>query len=1446
MVRAQAWHGGDTTVRIDESAPINNLIKRAHQGIDRQDWKLAIDSIQRIIDDPKGVLLERPDGRYESGRRFAVGLLSGLPAEGLAAYRILTDGRARGTFDRAVADHDVPALQDVTDRYLMTNWGDDAAAVLASWLLDDGRAAEALGILNELAEFRPDTDVPVAELAALRATAHGLLGERAPAARYVQETIGAWDDQRQASLAALVETLSDEVRGRRVDPRGPGRDSWPVLGGGGDRSGLMPAVQPTLMAKLPWRQPLPQAQAVDWSEYLARRESAALPPAFHAVVSDGRLFVKGAGRCAAIDLESFERLWEAEPEVEGLAERYGRRFWQTARAPLEGQVTLSRSDVARYDYAGSSLSVVGDVLVSLRRRGSGQEFDDQEVFIRGRGGGRVRLRIGGRSGRSGAQASGCRLVAYDVASGALGWQRGLGLACGDELARAEFLSAPIGRGDELWAPTLIDGALSLLVMDRVSGRLDRRITLCVPPPDSVWPTEALYPVLSGGIVYVPTGQGLLFAVRADDYRPVWAATYARSPAAGRRGTSVAAWSWLSGPPVVAGRLVLVGPTDSDRLFAFDRWTGALRWEVPRATYRYVIAADGDAVWLGGKEIGCLSAETGQTRWTSGPVEATGRAIRSGALVYVPTVTGLTALDARDGQVRSQVEMPTGHPALGNLLVAGDSLISVDATEVRKYPDLDQAYARAVASWEADRGDVGLATRLAWMELFRDAPQRAWAVLEGLDADPSAVSPRRMDQVTHLRVEALLAMAARDDIGVEAAIEHLERAVATATAGEDALRAGLALGRRLQAAGRYESAYRFLWRLGRSEASDGMVDTSDGVRCRARVVIGATLARLADRVPAEMLTAIDAQADDEVAAAIADLMDPVVDRFSPTPRAAVRTLRSLADLGARSPWGQAALLALADWGVTQGRYEPAEQNYRAAIRSNANGTRSARALLGLAELYLRDDQNQVLAATECLDRLEREHAPHDLPVTPGVERKRVAQEIDRLRRLIDADAAARHRRAMAPGAFRLTDQWAWPEPLERGHPRLINIRGGRPEALTDRILTVADGEVVQCHRLDDGTVEWWEAELRMPQRFRLDDIVSLSSGASGRGSREVSADGQTMVITGPGGLYGVGVVTGKRLWAVPVDAEARSGEDPMGDRLVWASGRRVACIPERGLLAVLDSRDGSRVWERPVGLEQVGAVRIHDGCVIVADPAQETAVTYRLDNGRYVATLRFDQGGADGSPLDLAPADGMLCGPDGAAAIAYDLADGRQRWRVEIGETLNGLFTVSADLLGVGGADGALKLIERADGEVLYDGRVPGRGRGAVDGALDAGVLVVVATADRSGSEPLLLGIDLVARSIRWQRDDLADGGGWLLRAAQGVVPAFVHVREPGRGVSSGGAVALSVIDTQTGLDVGPAVIPQTRPGYGWRNADLAVWPGRLLLANETGIAALQTEPVKGD
>lgn len=168
---------------IETSAPILNLLGRAEEGIARFDWKLAIDSLQRVIEDPEGALVERDDPEsgstplYESARRQATRRLATLPPEGMEAYRILYDGKAKGMLDRARAAHDSETLRQVVERFLLTSSGDDACDLLASWELDAGRPGRALAMLIDLRELVPDSDVPVELVNAKLVAAYSLLGQ---------------------------------------------------------------------------------------------------------------------------------------------------------------------------------------------------------------------------------------------------------------------------------------------------------------------------------------------------------------------------------------------------------------------------------------------------------------------------------------------------------------------------------------------------------------------------------------------------------------------------------------------------------------------------------------------------------------------------------------------------------------------------------------------------------------------------------------------------------------------------------------------------------------------------------------------------------------------------------------------------------------------------------------------------------------------------------------------------------------------------------------------------------------------------------------------------------------------------------------------------------------------------------------------------------------------
>lgn len=1413
---------------VEQSAAVDNLLKRADEGVARRDWKFAIDSLQRIVEHPQGLLLERSPMLYESARRVGLRGLLALPPEGRNAYRILNDGQAQGMLDRAIQNHDAEGLRSIVDRYLLTSAGDNAASLLASWLLDEGRPAEALALLDQLEEFCPDTDVASAAIASRRVVAYAMLGQRVP----VPDTVAA---SSAAELERLIEALSGDMAEVGTDGPLAGAAFWPGIAGGGARRGIMPPVTPTLVEDLPWRRLLPGAATEDSVSYVEMADRGLTPVAFP-VVAGNRVFVKGQGPCMAIDLQSFEPLWLSEQEVQGIAERYRRRqvraWWQRDDEPQP----LTRAERTRYDYVGSSLSVAGNLVLSIERQGTGEYFDEDGIA--------VRMQPTPTSRKPG----GNRLVAYEADTGTVRWHRGRTGVVSDPLGTARFLAPPVDVGGELWAPALLSGELVVVVIDPDSGDLVHRIGLCTPG-DRVPEEVALWPAAGGGMVYVPTGQGLLFAIRAADYRPEWAARYERESAGHRHGPDREPAFWLSGPPVVSGSLVLLAPTDSDAIYAYDRFSGELQWTEYRRGHRYIVAADGEAIWLAGRDVTCLSAENGRERWTTTVAEATGRAALSGTRIYVPHVNGLTALDAATGTVAAEMPMPAGHTAPGNLLALPDGLVSVDGYEIRKYPDLDRAYTRAMAAHDMSPGDGDLAVRLAWMELLRGEPRRTLAALDEFAAPAGALvdHPRRPEAV-HLRVEALIALAGQPDTPAEEAVRHLQQAADEAQSDQDALEAGLALGLRLREANRPEDAYRCLWELGRGDTGRLTVSSAGGIERNARSVIAEHLAGLAADLSQDGLELLTEQAGLVVTLAAADLRHR--DKQAP----AKRTLLAIARAGAPGGWDQAALIELARWQVELGNYERAEQDFRAAIRLAGAPKRTAEALLGLAEMYALPDQHLVLEAGQCLDQLERGTSGgtplHALQASaPWATTK--AQRVADVRASIPPGDVSAHRAAVNPKAFRLVEERAWPDGLEADRQRLVNVFGDRPEALANRLVVAVGDDLLRAHNLADGRMEW-EAELRLPADFRLNDLVDHDPETSDA-RRFGVVEGQTLLFDNASGLHAVGIVTGKRLWAVPRPGGERLRSTPLDDGgTVEAGEGRVAWLPQPNKLEVLDVRDGTIVWRREIDLPTVDAVRIRGNYVVVVGDEYSRAEAYHLASGQRASTMRFRQPEPEHRLVSLHPEAGMLIGPDGSAVIAYDIATGQERWRLRVPEGLGSLFELSPERLGVGTMSGDVLLVDALTGTPDGD-RISTECRsGVVAGRLESETLVIGGvTGTLAGEHWLLVGIDLATRDVRWLRDDLAwvSRPPWFLGVARDTIPLLVDLRAqsaplPDRQHTARAGVAF--VDAASGREVGPVWIPDSGPSGEYLAVDLAAWPGVLVVGTRNGVFAIRTAPRGGE
>ncbi|MHC4094168.1 MAG: outer membrane protein assembly factor BamB family protein, partial [Planctomycetota bacterium] len=508
----------------------------------------------------------------------------------------------------------------------------------------------------------------------------------------------------------------------------------------------------------------------------------------------------------------------------------------------------------------------------------------------------------------------------------------------------------------------------------------------------------------------------------------------------------------------------------------------------------------------------------------------------------------------------------------------------------------------------------------------------------------------------------------------------------------------------------------------------------------------------------------------------------------------------------------------------------------------------RALLGLAELYMNEGQSLVLEAIDCLERLQADLSAIevDWPDESGESRRtRVAGAVGRLWELVDAKLAADHRAALDPGPFSLTEESAWSALLDSGPPRLLDVRGKRPEALAERLIVIADGDALRCYGIGDGALEW-EAELRMSAEFLLDEIAGSSDAELSPPRRYATTDGQTVLINSAQGLHAVGMITGKRLWAIRLDARRGSPDDPYGQELVWARQGRIACVPRRGWLAVVSARDGSTLWERPVGQARTGAVRIFDSFVLAVDEEVRSVQVFDLSDGTLRSRLSFQPVELWAGDLELFYGDGLICGPDGSAVVAYELATGRERWRLPVPEGLAGVFQVSQDLLGVGAVGGQLRLVEIATGEVVFEQQVASSGDGVIDGTLDSGTLVVVGLVDASAAQCELVGIDVTAKAVRWKRADLATSWRpvWFFERARGVLPALVELAEESDGgpVPSGPRLGLAMIDVVSGHDLGLVLLPDGGVAGERLSGYVEVWPGCLVVGTSDRIVGLRTQP----
>ncbi|MEP0844436.1 MAG: PQQ-binding-like beta-propeller repeat protein [Phycisphaerae bacterium] len=1411
----QAFRGGRTpdgtanpfSAVLHPSEEATTLMSRANQGLEREDWKLVIDSLQRIIELPGEHVLTADGKVYESARRHAHRRIAQLPPEGLAAYRLMYDGEAAALLAQAVERHDADALRGIVDRYLITRSGDDAAMTLAEWLMDEGQFAAAAAVIQLIQALYPDSDLPAGVISARLAVCYAGLGRSQRAEALLKDVpalpAGLDPEQWKQRLADVAAFLKNPIKDKEVgDP-----SSWALAYGRPTRDGLMPLVEPSFADHVPWVVPLNVCSRDELAALEDDARQKGLLPGATMVVDDRLLVVKAGPVLQALDVDTFEVVWRRGPGsttgesaiVDEPSSPFGFQADPSER--------IDNSPAARRllrDSVGSGVALAYGLVLTVEWAGDPPQND--RPYQRGYPGPQTTYPN--------------RIVAYALKDGKPVWETS-SRPGENRLGAVEFLSVPVPVNGLLFAPCRVNTDLYGVLIDPATGRMIRHMYLCGTGGGAFDSLYALQPCVADGVVYIPTGRGVVIALESASGSIRWVVRYEGAP------SYLIEDRWLPTPAIAVADSVLVAPQDADYLLCIDRATGEIRWRAERDKCLYVLGANDRHAWLGGPELVQLDVETGKRVWARPAGEPSGRGAICGDRVYLPTTRGLRAFKAAGGEPIALPQPPAGPLILGNLLACNTTLYSTDLSATREFPDLVRGYEEAVARHRADRRDPANAIRLARLELLRRAPARALDALADLPADLEQTHRRRFEQAAHMKVVSMLELSASDEVSSEQARRLLEQARAISVSPQDAIDSALALGDYLRREERPLEACSQYLSLILSREGDAMISDGEDFQQRAR---GVAVRRLAD----------------------------VVKTLEPEPKARFEeTLRNalvlaeakrdvaaagwLAESGALGAVSCEAEVMLGRWAVQDLRFEQAEACFNRAIRRSSSAALTAEAVARLAALYVQPDELHLpVWASGLVDRLEREFGAVELPADvldvdyvvsaatrPAQTRTLPGARIaSMLRERVNPAMLARHQAELAPATVRGLDP-----------PRIIvRARGTRPllvretgiEPLADRLLTLVDGTRVDARTLADDSV-LWPADLRlldeMAVESRAPDQVGGSSPAPATAARGL-VDGQILIVHSAYGIHAVGLLTGRRLWSRKFEPPVSMAPERGGtDTCLWVQDGYVLSINRFGELEVAQASAGDRVlWRRRQSGRRWTAVRARGQYIVAVDGRREQADVFRLADGRFLGTATFEQPGGQAA-VNLSLFDDVICGPVSAHQVAaFELeTPGVERWRVATESELFQAFKPTGELLAVADRAGRVQLIDPRTGKPAMNAvRVEACGEGIRDGSVSDGVFYVCGYRKRGSDDnnPDRLGLAAIRvsdRKVLWQRDDLGPGT-WLnqevLECSANAIPLVTRVGSGGNqqlrtiNSSEGAVLEVTLLDKAGGKPLGePMEVP---------------------------------------
>lgn len=949
----------------------SDWMKRAQAHIKANEWKEALDLLQRICDQPEDSLIRTEAGKWISVRSEAQRLRGEAPEDLLNDYRTQYGGLARQLLAEAVRGGDLVAFAKVAKGFFHTDAGYEAANRLGTAHLDRGEFALAAHWFASLWQARaPQTNDPLWRTKAAFALKQAgqtelssqILDQSSQASHKPVDLGGATQDPgKWLASAASVQTALELTLA-----------DWPMFYGTPRRTGVVAGGEPLLLPR--WKVPLteshPARTQIEYlTEDLADAGSMALPILFSQMVG-GKIVFRTLHGVVVADAMTGRILWQSEED--NSAERQIAGLGNVAQynefdGGFGGGVMFNRA--VRVWNGGMSYAYYGgqgeySPLCNLLYRNANFGLissDGKQLFVIDDPAFLTHRQPGQYWGWDGTQSlasSANKLVSYDLNTGRPLWEVG-GPAYGEpfdpQLAGYFLFGPPTVDGGELFMvgeATVGDRSnqIRLICLDAATGA-EKWSQLVAYSEASIekdvgrrwWTAQA---ATSDGIIVCPTTVGWLIAVDRVTHSLLWGYNI---PLANRNNRGFGEPNegmymvqqtqlggvWGTTPPIISGGRVIYAPLESQNFVCLDQFTGKELWNKPRSNGLYIAGVfDGKVLVVGRDTTTAYDLANGNTLWNVKTGTPSGRGVLLADRYYLPLAAGeVWGIDLKTGNVPSKSFLPASVSGLGNLAMYRGMLLSLDVSGITAFEQRDALREEITRRKAANPRDAWAHNREAEISILNRNYTEALASLRQaqLDNAPAEVRERHRE----LLVETLAAVI-RADFS-RAGVEDDVKALAAAVSKPDEKQQLRRLEAEMHVARKeYEAAFDAYLALA-EEKSEGLIprDDNPAVKVRAELWVSGKLTDLLGQLPEAARGTINGR----ITALAADARKKPVEG----------QLRFLT-LFVRHPESNGVRLALAENYAARGDFLPAE-HLLLQLQQNSDMAIAAAATERLARLML---------------------------------------------------------------------------------------------------------------------------------------------------------------------------------------------------------------------------------------------------------------------------------------------------------------------------------------------------------------------------------------------------------------------------------------------------------------------------------------------------------------